>query len=1244
MAYASELSSAPQTERYEVLSVLGRGGTSIVYRALDHRMNMQVALKSLRFTEEEDVYELKREFRFFRDIYHRNLVQLFDLHISSDACFFTMEAVDGVDFVSHFKEGQSDADLRSCLNQFALGLAALHSAGRLHRDLKPSNVLIGEGQRTVLLDFGLSAELGPSDELMTQHRLMAGTPGYMAPERLRGELATAGSDVYGLGVVLYETLAGQLPYPKDNPIQTYQAQSTPPAAPKDIRKEVPEDLSDLALALLAFDPKKRAGLMDVLEATRSRSESNVVSLSSWRPSLKHGYFVNRDAEMASLEAAFAESRAQRASLVTVAGVSGIGKSALIERFTDNMRSNEDALVLGSRCHPQEFVQQKAVDGLVDGLSRYLLVQSDERLRQLCPATLPALVSLFPVLRRVDFPYDLFEDETVISDPLELVDRATDALAEILSRLGETRPVILWIDDLQWSDHASVSFLEKIVRGKGLRNVLSILSYRADDIAAASKDTGAGVVHALLAEDQSDREVVVCSLDLQPLEAGEVRTLIELVSSGSVGSDDKTLDALMAQTGGLPYLATEYANYVGQTASETAEQPGSETGLVDVIGHRLSNLSSQQMALLQLVAVAGGPIDEGLLIELAKDEHATGQEIYELINLLLLRKGASEDEPLIEAYHDRIRRAVIEAMPVAHKQDLHLSIAGVMARQVTPDLGRLVGHYMDGGDAECAADYAAQAARQEVERYAYSDAIQFFELALAHKDWGQDRLALVVEYAEALGRAGRAAEAAEQYLAAGDIITENGGELADVPLLHAKAATNLLRSGQLTRGLDACRSVFDDFGFPFPENLKEAQSASLRNRLMAGPIGLAARLRKPSDPQGVRDRALVLWEAAASLMMMDFVVGDAVMSWHLRDVARLEDPMIKLRAKTSSAAGLSNLNAGWAQRRAKALLVEADAIATQEGSAEARVQVLAGQGGVAWFTGQWQASADISKEGIALARQEVADFDFVHSILRSYRLSALIVMGELEEVRPETRQALRDGERRGDAFVTRLFPTGFGALLDLADDNPEKALALADAALQDVHNNHFTSMHWSHFNGKGNTLLYTGSHSAFWDLMERQWPLVQKTGFLRLQAIATLLRYIRARGAVASLAARRKGQDFAGPDETSLRKIALEESKGISKFRNLPFSAPFAHTIAAGLAEIDGNTAQAIDELTRAAQGYHAADMKLHVAATGLHRARLDPSADAQELRTRCVSIMESEKINDMARFADMLSPGLGDTS
>ena len=92
------------------------------------------------------------------------------------------------------------------------------------------------------------------------------------------------------------------------------------------------------------------------------------------------------------------------------------------------------------------------------MSRYLLVQSDERLRQLCPATLPALVSLFPVLRRVDFPYDLFEDESVISDPLELVDRATDALAEILSRLGETRPVILWIDDLQWSDAASLDLL------------------------------------------------------------------------------------------------------------------------------------------------------------------------------------------------------------------------------------------------------------------------------------------------------------------------------------------------------------------------------------------------------------------------------------------------------------------------------------------------------------------------------------------------------------------------------------------------------------------------------------------------------------------------------------------------------------------------------------------------------------------------------------------------------------------
>jgi len=425
------------------------------------------------------------------------------------------------------------------------------------------------------------------------------------------------------------------------------------------------------------------------------------------------------------------------------------------------------------------------------------------------------------------------------------------------------------------------------------------------------------------------------------------------------------------------------------------------------------------------------------------------------------------------------------MPQADRQRVHLQIADAMALLESPDLGQLVGHYLDGNALDKAAAHALLAARKEIARFSYGDAVQYFELALEHGDWGAERLDLVIEHAEALGRAGRSAAAAEQYLIAAQLLEATSGDVAQLSLLRAKAATKMLHSGQLKRGQEVCRAVFGDLGIPFPENLKQAQKASLRNRLVVGAIGLAARFRKSGDLTAIRDRATTLWEAAASLMMMDFVVGDAMMSWYLRDVARLNDPMFQLRPDTSGAAGLANLDAAWAQRKSRSMLERCKVISRSEGAPQAQVLYSAGRSGVAWFTGQWSLSADIAGEAIAFSRREIADFDFVQSILLGNRQSALICMGEFEQARPEVKRTLRDGERRDDAFITRLFPAEFGTMLSLADDDVPKALRLSDAVLEDVHDDHFTSMHWAHFNGTANALIYDNNHEALWDLMDRQ---------------------------------------------------------------------------------------------------------------------------------------------------------------
>ena len=267
--FSPELLAAPRTDRYNIISLLGRGATSLVYKAFDVDKKLTVALKSLRFQEPDEIYRIKQEFRFFRDFYHPNLVMFYDLFVDDATCFYTMELIEGVDFVSFV--GSNERMLRACFGQLIEAIAAVHEAGRLHRDLKPSNILVEPSERTVLLDFGLATEARSSSSIMTQAQLYGGTPAYMAPEQMRGEPASQASDMYALGVILYPGADGSPALPRRLPgSPRHEAQKSPPAPPSRLNSEASADLGDLALRLLSFDPRERPLVAELKRLAQTR--------------------------------------------------------------------------------------------------------------------------------------------------------------------------------------------------------------------------------------------------------------------------------------------------------------------------------------------------------------------------------------------------------------------------------------------------------------------------------------------------------------------------------------------------------------------------------------------------------------------------------------------------------------------------------------------------------------------------------------------------------------------------------------------------------------------------------------------------------------------------------------------------------------------------------------------------------------------------------------------------------------
>lgn len=242
--------------RYELRGLLGRGGHGDVWQAFDTLHGTLVAVKLLRAETNVEPAQIRREVAALRLLRIPGVVRMFDEGIDAGQPFLVMEYIDGMPFPGKVAERAWET---MAMPTFALleTLDRVHAAGVMHRDIKPGNVLVDTGGHPMLLDFGLS--LGPSlaRESAVEH-VIVGTPDYLSPEQLVGETITPASDLYALGVMLYEALAGRLPH-EANDFQTLMRQRlTEPCLPLgEVAPDVPRSIADTIDSLLAREAKKR---------------------------------------------------------------------------------------------------------------------------------------------------------------------------------------------------------------------------------------------------------------------------------------------------------------------------------------------------------------------------------------------------------------------------------------------------------------------------------------------------------------------------------------------------------------------------------------------------------------------------------------------------------------------------------------------------------------------------------------------------------------------------------------------------------------------------------------------------------------------------------------------------------------------------------------------------------------------------------------------------------------------------
>ncbi len=1149
--------------RFEIVKRLGGGAMGLVYEVIDPRTQGHLALKTIRSSNPRALGLFKREFRSLARVTHPNLVALYELGRDGSTFFFTMELIRGVTLLRYLWGLDSPptaknelppspvldfSRLRRVLSQLVASIAALHELGKLHRDIKPTNVMVTAEGRVVLMDFGFVSDQLNSLLESTQGSLILGTPAFMPPEQSRTERLTAAADWYSVGATLYLALTGQPPYSGLAMAEMLLLKETQaPTHPRLLARGIPADLGDLCVDLLAPNPADRPDEATILRRTAAAAWIRGGATGSTRrprPRRRKSSMFGLAVPLGRLQTTYA-SDPQSLRIARVVAASGQGKSRLVAHFLEQVRQQAEGqkpLILRTHCNPGDAVPAQAIDALVDGLARHLRLLNRNDLTSILPKETDAIVRVFPVLSQVPALAGR-------SNAVPARDAAFAALRHLLIGIASLRPMILWVDDLQWSDAEGLHRLAGLLAPPDPPPLMVILSYRSED--AHTRPELAQLITTLGGEQ----------IEIEPLSAEEAIALA--ASLVDPNANIAVAEQIAAEAEHSPLWIHELALLVAQGIREPT--------LADLVGHRIHELPRVGVKLASLAAIAQGPLPLALATAAGIREQVLYASLRRTIAAHLLRLSITAKGEQITPFDERIRTAILSHLDGPALREQHRRLAAAIEARGTSEPELLIHHLRGAGELDRAQRYALMHAQQRSVRGDPLGAAQLFRLAheLGHED--AQGAALLRRQSEALAAAGHETEAAKVLLRAlSDLEPEQALEM------RLYAARLLLTNGEQEAGRRVLARVFSDLGLPTLETTANPLGALLRRgrRRLRG-----TRFRERSGAD-LNHRELLqvdaAWAASSGLLGDERALAEEAQARHLQCALKLGEPLRIARALALEALRLAI--AGDDLTRASELQTQAAEIANRQDAAQVRALAAISLTAIVLQRGPLS-EATRAADAALTQLEDIAVCNFEHRLARALRLETALLTGDLADARER-------GQRWSQEAAARC---SLNAATDLEIHRLRLALAAGDHAPAPAlkpSSGHLDLLSWSRCAARCEAMLATGDGELAWTTIDSRIRASKLEGLVWVLAVD-----LRARAGLIAGAERLADVDR---DCALLRQHAH------------PIAAPLSTALASCLAIHRGAAPE--DTLRSSADVLDAAGLHLRAA---LCRWRGSPSESAE---------------------------------